>query len=136
VWQERNDMDYYLRGQLATEAGVNFETLRYYEKINLLPEPIRNQSGYRTYSNETLKRLKLIKQAQNCGFSIEEIKSILIIIENPAACDTSSDEIIDRKMSEIDKRIHEMQSMKDMLAGIKDNLNNQNCSYFLSLLND
>jgi MerR family mercuric resistance operon transcriptional regulator len=136
VWQERNDMDYYLRGQLATEAGVNFETLRYYEKINLLPEPIRNQSGYRTYSNETLKRLKLIKQAQNCGFSIEEIKSILIIIENPAACDTSSDEIIDRKMSEIDKRIHEMQSMKDMLAGIKDNLNNQNCSYLLSLLND
>jgi MerR family mercuric resistance operon transcriptional regulator len=136
VWQERNDMDYYLRGQLATEAGVNFETLRYYEKINLLPEPIRNQSGYRTYSNETLKRLKLIKQAQNCGFSIEEIKSILIIIENPAACDTSSDEIIDRKMSEIDKRIHEMQSMKDMLAGIRENLDNQNCSYFLSLLND
>lgn len=129
-------MEFYLRGQLAKEAGVNFETLRFYEKINLLPVPIRNQSGYRVYSKDSLNRLKLIKQAQNCGFSIEEIKGILFIIENPLECTTNSDEIIDRKMSEIDKRINEMLSMKEMLTEIKDNLNDQNCSFFLSLLND
>jgi DNA-binding transcriptional MerR regulator len=127
-------MEYYLRGQLAAEAGINFETLRYYEKINLLPIPARNHSGYRTYSKDTVNRLRLIKQAQNCGFSIEEIKKILRIIENPAACESSSDEIIDRKMAEIDQRIQEMHSMQEMLAEIKENLSNQDCSSFLSLL--
>jgi len=127
-------MDHYLRGELAKEAGLKFETLRYYEKINLIPAAERNESGYRLYPKETLNRLKLIKMAQNCGFSINEIKHILYIIENPAECNTHSDEIIDRKMCEIDKKIGEMKYMKDMLSGIKDNLKNQNCSYFLSLL--
>lgn len=127
-------MDHYLRGELAKEAGLNFETLRYYEKINLIPATERNRNGYRLYPKETLNRLKLIKMAQNCGFSINEIKHILYIIENPAECNTNSDEIIDRKMCEIDKKINEMKYMKDMLSGLKDNLKNQNCSYFLSLL--
>lgn len=127
-------MDHYLRGELAKEAGLNFETLRYYEKINLIPAAERNSSGYRLYPKETLNRLKLIKMAQNCGFSINEIKHILYIVENPEECNTNSDEIIDRKMCEIDKKINEMIFMKEMLSGLKDNLKNQNCQYFLSLL--
>jgi DNA-binding transcriptional MerR regulator len=127
-------MDHYLRGELAKEAGLNIETLRYYEKINLIPAAERNESGYRLYPKEALNRLKLIKMAQNCGFSINEIKHILLMIENPAECNTNSDEVIDRKMCEIDKKINEMKYMKDMLSGIKDNLRNQNCSYFSSLL--
>jgi DNA-binding transcriptional MerR regulator len=127
-------MDHYLRGELAKEAGLNFETLRYYENINLIPAAERNGSGYRLYPKETLNRLKLIKMVQNCGFSINEIKYIMHIIENPAECSTNSDEIISRKMHEIDEKINEMNHVRDMLSGIKDNLKNQNCSYFRSLL--
>jgi DNA-binding transcriptional MerR regulator len=127
-------MDYYLRGQLAKAVGINVETLRYYEKINLIPTPTRNKSGYREYSKETLNRLEFIRQAQDCGFSIEEIKHILFIIENPEECDTNCDEIIDRKIGEINKKIREMQFMKDMLSEIKDSLKKQNCPYIRALL--
>jgi DNA-binding transcriptional MerR regulator len=127
-------MDRYLRGELAKEAGINFETLRYYEKIKLIPAAERNNSGYRVYPKETLKLLRLIKMLQNCGFSISEIKYIIYIIENPAECSTSSDEIIDRKMYEIQEKINEMNHVKDMLCEIKENIKKQNCSYFLSLI--
>lgn len=127
-------MDHYLRGELAKEAGLNFETLRYYEKINLIPAAERNKSGYRLYPKKTLNRLKLIKMLQNCGFSISEIKHILYIIENPAECHEICDEIINRKVHEIEEKINEMNHVKDMLLGIKENLKEQNCLYFTSLL--
>ncbi len=127
-------MDYYLRGQLAKEAGINFETLRYYEKINLIPTAERDLNGYRLYPKEILKRLKLIKIAQNCGFSIEEIKNILHIIENPSDCNTNSNEIIEKKMDELDKKINEIQYVKDMLSGIKNYLNKKDCLYLTTLL--
>ncbi len=127
-------MDHYLRGELAKEAGLNFETLRYYEKIKLIPAAERNSSGYRIYPKETLNRLKLKKMLQNCGFSINEIKHILYIIENPAECHEICDEIVNRKMYEIEEKINEMNHVKDMLLGIKENLKEPNCLYFTSLL--
>ncbi|WP_368487481.1 MerR family transcriptional regulator [Clostridium sp. BJN0013] len=127
-------MDYYLRGELAKEAGLNFETLRYYEKINLIPTAERNKSGYRLYPKKTLNRLKFIKMMQNCGFSISEIKHILYIIENPAECHEICDDIINRKMYEIEEKINGINHVKDMLLGIKENLKEQNCLYFTSLL--
>ena len=71
-------MDYYMRGELAKEAGLNFETLRYYEKVNLIPLVKRNNNGYRQYPKEILRRLKLIKILQNGGFTINEIKNVAI----------------------------------------------------------
>lgn len=127
-------MDYYLRGELAKEAGLKFETLRYYEKVNLIPLIKRNEKGYRQYPKETLNRLKLIKLLQNCGFSINEIKNILCNIENQQSSNTNCDEIIDKKTCEIDKKINEMMYVKKILSEIKDNIKSQNCSYFKSLL--
>ncbi len=127
-------MEYYLRGELAKAAGLNFETIRYYEKINLIPTAERNRSGYRLYPMETLNKLKLIKMLQNCGFSISEIKHILNIIENPAECHEICDEIINKKVYEFEEKINEMNHVKDMLLGIKENLKEQNCLYFTSLL--
>lgn len=127
-------MDYYLRGELAKAAGLNFETIRYYEKIKLIPTAERNSSGYRIYPKETLNRLKLIKMVQNCGFSINEIKYIMHIIENPVECSTSCDEIINRKVYEIEEKVKELNHVKDMLREIKENLKEHNCLYFTSLL--
>lgn len=64
-------------GHLAKQAGVNLETVRYYERRELLPEPMRKESGYRVYGQDDLHRLRFIRQAKSLGFSLNEIATIL-----------------------------------------------------------
>ena len=60
-------------GELASKAGVTVQTVRFYERLRLLPEPQRKQSGYRLYFQHDLKRLLFVRQAKSLGFSLEEI---------------------------------------------------------------
>lgn len=64
-------------GELAKQAGVKVETLRFYERQGLLPPPMRTDSGYRQYSSDDLHRLRFIQQAKSFGFSLREIKDVL-----------------------------------------------------------
>ncbi len=64
-------------GHLAREAGVNVETVRYYQRVGLIREPQKPQSGYRVYTPETIDRIKFIKRAQPLGFSLQEIAELL-----------------------------------------------------------
>jgi len=64
-------------GELAREAGVNIETVRFYERQGLLPEPFRRASGYRDYDAEGLRRLRFIRRLKALGFSLAEITSLL-----------------------------------------------------------
>ncbi len=64
-------------GELAKQAGVNVQTVRFYERQELLPEPPRRASGYRIYGSEDLHRLRFIRQAKVLGFSLKEIATIL-----------------------------------------------------------
>ena len=64
-------------GELARTAGVNVETLRYYERRGLLPKPDRASNGHRRYSDKTIERLHLIRRAQTLGFSLPEITTLL-----------------------------------------------------------
>lgn len=64
-------------GELAKQAGVNVQTVRFYERQGLLPEPPRRESGYRIYSSGDLHRLRFIRQAKVLGFSLKEIATIL-----------------------------------------------------------
>lgn len=66
-------------GELAERAEVNVETVRYYERRGLLPEPPRTASGYRQYAPEAVARLRFIKRAQELGFSLEEIGVLLAL---------------------------------------------------------
>lgn len=63
--------------ELAKAGGVHVETLRYYERRGLLAEPPRHGSGYREYPAEALHRLRMIKQAQTLGFTLDEIAELL-----------------------------------------------------------
>jgi DNA-binding transcriptional MerR regulator len=65
-------MDTILIGELAKQANVNIETIRYYERRGLIPEPPRNDSGHRQYSTEAVKRTEFIKRCQSLGFSLKE----------------------------------------------------------------
>jgi MerR family transcriptional regulator, copper efflux regulator len=64
-------------GELAHAVGVNIQTLRYYERLNLLQPSMRKPSGYRLYDGEALKRLRFIKNAQSLGFTLHEVTELL-----------------------------------------------------------
>jgi MerR family transcriptional regulator, copper efflux regulator len=66
-------------GQVAKEAGVGVETLRYYEREGLVKEPPRRDSGYRQYPEDVVKRIHFIKRAQELGFSLKEIAELLAL---------------------------------------------------------
>ena len=70
-------MDSFTPSALAEAAGVNPQTIRYYERRGLIPKPPRSSSGYRVFPPDTLRRVRFIKQAQALGFTLKEISSLL-----------------------------------------------------------
>ena len=72
-------------GRLAAAAGVNLETVRYYERIKLMPPPARTASGHRVYEAAHIQRLAFIRRARELGFSIEEVRALLALAE-PNSC--------------------------------------------------
>ena len=102
--------------KLAKAAGVNVETLRYYIRRGLLPEPPRRESGYRMYPPENVERLRFIKSAQELGFTLEEIQQLLSlrVDENATAGDVRRQS--EEKVAQIDAKIAALQQMRDALA--------------------
>lgn len=81
-------------GQLATAAHVNIETIRYYERRQLLPEPPRTRAGYRQYDGEAVRRVRFIKRAQDLGFTLKEIEELLALrVRHGAACDEVGEQV-------------------------------------------
>lgn len=72
--------------EAAEAVGLSADTLRYYEKINLVPRPARGAGGQRTYRDKDLKRLRFVVRAQAIGFTLQEIKQLLRFRENPVKC--------------------------------------------------
>lgn len=69
------------RGELASRTGANLETVRYYEKTKLLPEPPRRSNGYRAYDGRHVQRLRFILRARKLGFGIEEVRGLLTLVD-------------------------------------------------------
>lgn len=70
-------------GQLATQAGCKVETVHYYEKTGLMPDPPRTEGGHRIYTFSNIKRLNFIRRSRELGFSIKQIKELLKFIDEP-----------------------------------------------------
>ena len=64
-------------GTVAKRAGVAIDTIRFYEREGLLPEPLRRASGYRSYNESAISRLRFIRRAKDLGFTLEEIRDLL-----------------------------------------------------------
>ena len=75
------ELKHYGIGTLSKRTGVNIETIRYYEKQKLLPDPPRSEGGHRCYGEEHLKRLMFIRRSRQLGFSMEEIREMLILVD-------------------------------------------------------
>jgi len=94
-------------GRLSTQTGTNIETIRYYEKVRLLPAPARSESGYRLYGVDHLKRLSFIRRARTLGFSIGEIRTLLRLAD-------------ERKQPCAEVRVVAEAHLKDVRAKIAD----------------
>lgn len=100
-------------GKLARAAGVNIETVRYYERRGLIARPARAARGFRRYSPETLARLRFIKRAQELGFSLREI-SELLTLGSDACAPTRT--LAERKRADIDARLRDLKAMRRTLT--------------------
>jgi MerR family mercuric resistance operon transcriptional regulator len=103
-------------GELAKQAGVNRETVRYYERQRLLPRPSRSVSGYRIFSDDALRRLRFIRHAKVLGFSLNEISELLALRVNSIdTCDRVR-ERTEVKIADIERKIQALHHMNDALS--------------------
>jgi redox-sensitive transcriptional activator SoxR len=105
-------------GEVAERAGVNVETLRYYERRGLLPAPDREPSGHRRYDDETVRFLRAIKEAQSLGFTLREIADVLKAVRRSGTPSEALRVRMAAKIDEIDERIAGLRRMRDDLARV------------------
>ena len=102
-------------GEVAAKAGVNVQTLRYYERRGLLPEPSRQESGYRDYEPVAVRTVRFIKRAQELGFALGEAETLLALAAGgPENCDAAR-ALAEDKVAELDRRIADLRAMRDSL---------------------
>ena len=105
-------------GEVASRAGVNVETLRYYERRGLLPQPDREPSGHRRYDEETVRFLRAIKEAQALGFTLREIADVLKAVRRSGTPSEALRVRMAAKIDEIDGRIAGLRRMREELARV------------------
>jgi len=103
-------------GRVAKLAGVNVETIRYYQRRGLLAEPEKPHMGYRRYPADSVKHIRFIKRAQALGFTLEEIAELLRLEEARACAETRA--LAAHKMRLIDQKLTGLAAMRKALAGL------------------
>ncbi|WP_084695819.1 MerR family transcriptional regulator [Arenimonas donghaensis] len=96
-------------GEVAAASGCHQETIRYYERIGLLPRPARTAGGYRAYTGQDVERIRFITRGRDLGFSLDEIRSLLRLAEDPELSCEEVDSLARHHLSEIRARQKELQ---------------------------
>ena len=102
-------------GELSRCTGVKVPTIRYYERIGLLPPPPRTQGLQRRYSNEAVARLVFIRHARELGFNLEAIRTLLSLQDNPDQSCATADGIAKARLAEVEKRIVALNRLRSEL---------------------
>ena len=106
-------------GQVAAQSGVSIDTLRYYERLGLLPTPARTSGGYRLYEARIVDRLAFIKRAQSFGFTLDEIKQMLHLqTADPPTCSRVL-EMIEHKLEDLNHQYEEIKQLRRELSAYK-----------------
>ena|SRR5579871_3694541 len=107
-------------GQVAERGGVNLQTIRYYEREGLLPEPPRLQSGYRMFPENTVRRVHFIKRAQDLGFTLSEIKELLVLRIDGKRNRADVRSLAQTKIDDIEEKIRTLKKMKRVLSELTE----------------
>lgn len=106
----------YKIGEIAKLTDISADTLRYYEKYGLLYNISRNASGVRQYDDKDISRLKFIKRAQSMNFSLNEIKSLLLMRENPQQAKDNVRQLTAEKLTHVEQKITELTTLQNELT--------------------
>lgn len=114
------------RGVLAKRSGVNAETIRYYEKIELMPEPDRNSGGHRIYEAVHLQRLCFIRRCREMGFTLEEIRELLSLVDRDQVSCEHVQQIAQDHVVNIRQKIRDLQRMQGTLRDLAKQCSGEN----------
>ena len=99
-------------GELIVKAGVKAETVRFYERNGLLPQPVREPSGYRFYDDDSLKRLRFIRGAQELGFTLRQVRELMEMRVGPGCTCGDVKGRIEEQLLEVNSKLRDLQNMK------------------------
>lgn len=106
-------------GEVAKLSGVPAETVRYYEKIGLLPAPARDASGYRAYGEAHLERLRFIRRCRNLDMAQDEIRELIRLTDTPDADCSGVDALLARHLEHVRERLHELAKLEQTLVQLQ-----------------
>ncbi len=107
-------------GQLASAAGVDTETIRYYERIGILPPPARSANGYRAYGATQLERLAFIRHCRSLDMPLGEIRRLLAFVDRPGEDCAGIDHLIDEQLARVRTRLASLQALERQLAALRE----------------
>jgi DNA-binding transcriptional MerR regulator len=99
-------------GDLAKRTGTNAPTIRYYESIGLLPAPDRRDSGQRSYGDEDVKRLTFIRRCREFGFSIEQVRSLASLMQDPSRSCTEARDLAQEHLAAVRAKLAELKALE------------------------
>lgn len=105
-------------GELARATGTNIETIRYYERIGLLPAPARTEANYRSYGDAHRARLRFVRHSRELGFTIDEIRSLLDLSDHPERDCADADRIASAHLEQVEAKIAQLTALRDELTRI------------------
>lgn len=106
-------------GELGLAVGVDVETIRYYEKAGLLPDPVRLANGYRDYGNKHLERLAFIRHCRVLDLPLIEIKRLLELLSQPSAACDDVDRLIEGQLTRVQTRIRSLRALERQLSALR-----------------
>ena len=104
-------------GPLSEKTGCNIETIRYYERIDIMPKPPRTAGGHRVYREEHLKRLTFIRRSRELGFTLEDVRNLLLLVDGD---DFTCDEVKTMTMEHADDVHRKIADLKKLERVLKD----------------
>ena len=105
-------------GELAGHAGTTPETVRYYERLGLLPAPVRTDANYRDYAPQAVEQLAFIRHARELGFELSDIRSLIALAETPDRPCEDVDEIANNHLAQVEQKLRRLTSLRDELAAV------------------
>ena len=105
--------------QLANATGVDIETIRYYEKQGLLPEPARKENGYRNYDTNHLERLSFIRHCRALEMSLSQVAVLLGFVDQPGVGCDDVNLLVDQQLAKVRARLQSMQALEKQLLQLR-----------------
>lgn len=103
-------------GELSQQTGVNIETIRYYERVGVLPVPARQVNGRRSYTEADARRLAFVRHARELGFDLAAIRVLLALQEQPEATCENATRIAQGQLEEVEARVARLLNLRDELS--------------------